>query len=442
MKNRDLKVTFFSWLRHQMSSLSSDFHQYLTHESAFSRAKRLSFDRCIAFMLNSPRRSLGVELVDFFSSVNSFKDLCTVSAWVQARKQILPQVFKDLNDRLCESAESWEGLEQRSDDAFSEFRLFGVDGSTLYLPQTPALAQHFGVQPNAHKGIAMARIVVCHHLTSNLCYRSYLGRIDQGEEVPLPGWIEKSGPKDLMIYDRGFPSYLLFWLHQQADSNVVARMPRTFEIVNSFIESGQEEALYLLEPPKSLKQAARKAQIELPQSPPPITLRLLRIELSSGETEVLATSLIDQEKYPHQAFKQLYFKRWQVETFFDIFKNKLNLELFTGHLPIVIEQDFFASIFLANLHQIITHIAQKQIKTSQNNTYQYQINKNVALGIIKNRLPAILFNIKSEEHIKILLDTIARFTQPIRPHRTFERTRRAKKYKGRWQYQLNYKRAV
>jgi hypothetical protein len=39
----------------------------------------------------------------------------------------------------------------------------------------------------------------------------------------------------------------------------------------------------------------------------------VRIELDSGETEVLITSLLDQTRYPYAVFKDLYHQRWPVE---------------------------------------------------------------------------------------------------------------------------------
>jgi len=49
----------------------------------------------------------------------------------------------------------------------------------------------------------------------------------------------------------------------------------------------------------------------------PLKVKLVRINLPSGETEVLITSLLNGRKYTNGIFKELYFKRWKVETFYD-----------------------------------------------------------------------------------------------------------------------------
>jgi len=42
----------------------------------------------------------------------------------------------------------------------------------------------------------------------------------------------------------------------------------------------------------------------------PIPLRLIRVKLKSGEIEVLATLLLEEQTYPSTWFKHLYHLRW------------------------------------------------------------------------------------------------------------------------------------
>lgn len=75
-------------------------------------------------------------------------------------------------------------------------------------------------------------------------------------------------------------------------------MPRTFECVKALIASAEKEAQLWYHPPKGADRNIQKAQSEYPKELPPIALRLIRVELASGEIEVLATSLLDQQSYP------------------------------------------------------------------------------------------------------------------------------------------------
>ena len=47
---------------------------------------------------------------------------------------------------------------------------------------------------------------------------------------------------------------------------------------------------------------------------------MIRIELSSGESQLLMTSLLDTLIYPIIEFKELYYKRWKIETYYNRFQ--------------------------------------------------------------------------------------------------------------------------
>ncbi len=49
---------------------------------------------------------------------------------------------------------------------------------------------------------------------------------------------------------------------------------------------------------------------------------MVRVILDNGEIEVLVTSLFDQAHYPSHEFKELYYRRWGIETFYSILKEK------------------------------------------------------------------------------------------------------------------------
>ena len=70
-----------------------------------------------------------------------------------------------------------------------------------------------------------------------------------------------------------------------------------------------------------------------------IKVRFVSVILSTGEVEVLATSLME-ESIQREDFQQLYFLRWGVETFFSLIKGRLNLENFTGKTLESVQQDF------------------------------------------------------------------------------------------------------
>jgi hypothetical protein len=61
-----------------------------------------------------------------------------------------------------------------------------------------------------------------------------------------------------------------------------------------------------------------------------IKLRLVRVDLSTGTTEILITSLIDEATFPTSIFADLYQQRWDVEEDYKVMKSRLNIENFSG----------------------------------------------------------------------------------------------------------------
>jgi IS4 transposase len=106
--------------------------------------------------------------------------------------------------------------------------------------------------------------------------------------------------------------------------------------------------------------------------PETITVRFVRVMLSTGEIEVLVTSLLDSDKYTAQMLKELYHLRWGIETLFGVLKERLRLDNFTGKTVISIKQDFFATLFLVGLESILTQTAELHLfnKSSLNKLRQ------------------------------------------------------------------------
>jgi len=79
-----------------------------------------------------------------------------------------------------------------------------------------------------------------------------------------------------------------------------------------------------------------------------LNLRIVNIPLETGEIETLITNL-PPETATSMELKTLYGERWQIETGYDILKNKLHIENFSGKKRIIIEQDFYSQIYMYNV---------------------------------------------------------------------------------------------
>ena len=81
-----------------------------------------------------------------------------------------------------------------------------------------------------------------------------------------------------------------------------------------------------------------------------LKLRLIRVELDTGETEVLITSLIDKKALPCELFRKLYHLRWPVEEDYKKMKSWIEVENFSGKSVESVHQDFYAKVFAKKSH--------------------------------------------------------------------------------------------
>ncbi|AYN03550.1 IS4 family transposase [Flavobacterium sp. 140616W15] len=356
-----------------------------------------------------------------FQKIESF----TSSAFVQKRKKIKPEVFNHLSSVITDN---YYVQGNQNIKRFKDFRVLAVDGSKITLPFTEQLKMSFGESKNqTNTSIVQARSSVLYDVLNRLVLDSVLENIKTGErELALNHkghW--KEG--DLIIYDRGYPSYDFKYEHIKAGINYLIRVQKNHsKIVSSFISSEKRTLIVDVFPQE--KHLFTGKDYDKSTS---IKVRLVRVDLPSGEIEILMTSLLDSQIYPSGIFKELYFLRWGIETFYDELKNKLKVEYFTGYSKMSIEQDFFCAVFISNLQSIIVNDLEEELKAKNQNTkLDYKVNTNLSYGFLKNRILELLFKeAPLEEVFKELENLFLQNTIPIRLNRNNKRE--AGKYRTR-----------
>jgi len=172
-------------------------------------------------------------------------------------------------------------------------------------------------------------------------------------------------------------------------------------------------------------------------------VRAIKVKLKSGETEILLTNLFEKKEYPLRIFKPLYFKRWGIETNYNAQKNYLQIECFSGTKVNSILQDFYATVFIGNLQSILANSCQKKVEgKTRSRKYKYKINRNMAIGIMKNKIPTLFLNPYPEIILLEITEQQMKFFEPIRPDRSNPRKWRSIKHHGKYLTQSNYKRVL
>lgn len=129
----DANIKIIEELKFFLKAVSSDIsiRRLITEcESDFSRNRILPLERLAGIIINMPKRSLSVEIEEFFDSLGPGLKGCTKGAFSLQRSKLKPLFFEMWNQWLVanfyhfygEHAKRWQG-----------FRLQAVDGSTVYL---------------------------------------------------------------------------------------------------------------------------------------------------------------------------------------------------------------------------------------------------------------------------------------------------------------------
>jgi len=373
-------------------------------------------------MLNFLTRSLSIEIVNFLSFLKR-KDIAqetfSKSAFVQARKKIKPEVFKHLNQRIIEEFYKDNSGVLRQ---FDNLRILAMDGSRLTLPFTKELEEIYGQTKNqTNTYIVQAKACVLYDLLNEICINGVLSSIDTDERTQAKQLLEHCQANDLIIYDRGYPSFELIYEHYQKNLHFLMRMPLDFsQVVKDFLASGKTSQIVEIKPGQK-KSFENKPYTKSST----LKIRLLRITLNGGGIEVLATSLLDSKHYGNEVFKELYFKRWKIETYYDELKNKLKIEEFSGYSNQSILQDFYSTLFVSNIQTLIENEINEEIEKeseTKNIKYQYKINTTLSYGFMKDRILELFFTKNDmNDIINELKELFKKHLIPIRPNRKFER---------------------
>jgi len=403
-------------------------------EKDFTRERSLPFQILFLYFINFIKGSYQDELDHYFKALFRLDVpvvFVTKMALTLARRKLKYSAFIEYNRHLVEffydnfkNKKTWYGL-----------NLLAIDGTTLKLFKYKDIQEHFGmIKPNKGPACPMARVSQMFDVLNKVTIDAIINPYCVGERELLRNHMLNILPNDLLLLDRGYPAYWIFNLIMSQGGNFCARISKQWKIVQDFIESGAREIFIDL----YASHQSKKECIDMGLVIIPLHLRLIRVELDTGEIEVLITSMTDKQKYPQKIFKELYHKRWPVEVDYLFMKERLELGNFSGQSSLSVYQDFHAKVFAKNLTVILAFPAQEAVKhESEDKKHAYQINMTQAFSKSKDTL-FLLFERPREIVVQLIQEIHALFraiTEPIRPGRKFKRKHKLNK---RVHY-MNYK---
>ena len=373
------------------------------NEKDFTRSRKIGFIPLICLIINMVRKSTQLELDEFrerFMPESAKATTYTKQSFSEARQKLSPVAFELLNDEFIRGFYADDNYK-----TYKGFRLLAIDGCVMEVPNTKETQLHYGFLSNSDKSYKVARALTSHlvDVENKLAVSTTMGRYDTSErnlaKINIEKMIALGAPhsRDLILFDRGYPSaaFILYLLSQGV--HFLMRVSSGFykEVVGT---STQDETVQITITKERAKEL--KAQGTPIPKGTILTLRVLKVTLSTGETEILITD-VKADQLSQEDGKSLYFKRWGIETRFNELKHQFEIENFSGETPTVIEQDFYATTLLSNMASLIEQDAQEEMQERNANKTlkydEYKINHNILVGKLKNRLVEILLEEDNEK---------------------------------------------
>lgn len=432
--------------------LSLENKEYFNGVRPFSQGGMLDFRLIFNLLLQSRSRSSQTELFEL--SLRLGQDCVSKSAFTQARSKIKAALFEAYYKAQVQKIEENELFQE----TYEGYRLFAVDGTTLYLPCNDATGGEFGTVRNQHGSQCLPRCSFLVDLNTGVCLQGLLGKSNTSEHEQIYEHLSLLPKNSILILDRLYPCTALMYTLEQLGIRYIIRCKMNWnkavgEVCSQTGEQNQRVKYRISE--KAVTKLKRKAQST--EERKAITCRLevdhriMNIQLADNQYECLLTNLT--EDWPISTFKKLYHMRWNVETAIDRLKNVMAIEAVTSDNPEFIRQDFAATIARYNTTCIFTKLAQKKYDESANDkpkigrpsskNYPKKINFSLAAAFIAIILEQHTAQAKDlHQTISLAFKTIIRFPEPVREDRHFPRKSKRNRQRGRHLFWTNFRRTT
>ena len=351
------------------------------------------------------------------------------SSLCEARQKLPENIFTILNKELltlrCQHHDTplWNG-----------HRVFAIDGSKLNMP-TGLLNYGFRVSKNSGRHYPNGMMSCLYNLHEQLVYDFEL--VDHNDERSCAiNHFKTLKANDLVILDRGYFSYFMFYSVLQNNIDAVFRV-QVGGTVNGKIQEFADSALidtiieyYPSAPVKhELKKRGHMINFE------PLKIRLIKY-IIKNQVYVCATTLMDQVKYPTECFSDLYHSRWGIEELYKVSKAFIDVEDFHSQILRTVRQELYAHLLLINIARIFeldSHTAipkqeqqeskQTELSLSNNDSPPFKINFKNCLAIVGYYLEDLILASKTtiENWLYKQMKSVAKLKQRIRPNRSYPR---------------------
>ena len=269
------------------------------------------------------------------------------SSFCEARKKLDESIFKRVNQRIIAAYGP-----EADRYAWCGHRLFAVDGSKLNLPRHLIARGYPTPSDTAHypQGLLSCLYQVQSQLPFDFSLTSHTD-----ERLCAAQHLNVLQPDDVVVYDRGYFSYLMLHRHCETGIHAVFRLQQgSYNVIRAFFSSPQTDIIVDIVPSDTTRRDIEKQHPEWDIVP--LKMRLVKYDIA-GTTYCLGTTLLDCVRYPLNALMDVYHARWGVEELYKISKQLFIIEDFHARTERGVKQELYAHFVLITMNRLFANQA-------------------------------------------------------------------------------------
>ncbi len=306
--------------------------------------------------------------------------------------------------------------EQAPVEKWMGFRVLAVDGSRLNLPKHASIDEEFGPFDDT---IRQARCSLLYDVINLVPVDGQISSLAAGERQLLIEHLPQLRKGDLLLMDRGYPAQWLFLLLASKGIEFCARLSDyNWQVAADFALSAKQQIQVTFQVAKKYHSLLKEHGVDTDKS---LTVRLVKVKLDTGRTEILCTSLTDEDRFPIGIFGELYHLRWKAEEAFKMLKARAELECFSGKTAHAVKQDFHAKILALSLCSMyalpIEQKVRREFQAAQNRKHAQKINRTHALRATYEMITPAFLKQKFSQLITLFDDLLYQTREIVRPSR-------------------------
>lgn len=388
--------------------------------TAFSRVQKISFRDTILFPIIAGSESTSIELLDFFPE----EHLPSQPAMNYRRSQVKVEAFQKLFENFTSKIPQ--------NETFLGMRVIACDGSRINTPYNPKDPDSFVHSIEDRKGFNQYHLNMCYDVLNNLFLDSVIQSYhSMDEQLAFCEMIDRfSKDSDIpviFVIDRGYSSYNVIQHAYNSENYFVIRLTSnmaenifcdckefwsedTFDIEDDIhagrVRTQENIALrnyHYIRPEHSYDHIPAGSR-ETDQ----FHVRLVKFELSSGNSEYLLTNL-PRSEFSLSDLKELYHLRWEIETSFRHLKYASELIHIHSLKPEFIFQEIYAKLICYNFGAAVLNSVNKPVTKKK---HIYKVEKTYLIKVCIRFLKG---------KIKDLESLVVKRMVPVRAGRSFKR---------------------